>query len=278
MGKTSIEWCHYTFNPWIGCTHVSPGCEHCYAEGLASRVGGTWVTKGWRPSGQAIERGKLAVWGQRTPRLFAPGEYLQQPHAWNRAAESAGERRRVFVASMADPLELHADSAVARLQHEYRAQLWQLLKTTPALDWLLLTKRPENAKQLLPVGELPNLWLGVTAEDQRRVDERIPILLQLPAVKRFVSYEPALSAIELRPYLSGPSSSLEWIIAGAESGPRARPADLDWFRSVRDQCTSASVAFFLKQLIVNNKKRSTPALDGERWTQVPQSPLPVRAE
>jgi protein gp37 len=252
MGETTgISWTHATFNPWWGCTRVSPGCEHCYAEQLAT------------------VRRKLDVWGVDASRKSMSEAYWREPAKWNRKAAAAGERLRVFCASMADVFELLPERNVAgrATQDEARARLWPLIESTPWLDWLLLTKRPQNVYRLVPWGLHvwpSNVWLGVTAEDQRRAEERIPMLLSLPAAVRFVSHEPALGPIDLWAFLKGPvrdasldalmarpMPGVDWIITGGESGPGARPYDLAWARSVVDQCRTAGVAPFVKQLGAN---------------------------
>lgn len=274
MGEsTGIEWAHHTFNPWWGCTRVSPGCDHCYAETWAKRSGVGW--------GDGAAR-----------RLFGP-EHWRAPLKWDRAAAAAGERRRVFCASMGD-----VNDPAPELEPE-RVKLWALIRETRNLDWLLLTKRPELARRFLPWAQparssppWPNVWLGVTAEDQTRADLRLPLLRMLPAVRRFVSYEPALELVDFARHLHCESCGytprdrdqegdhhlchgipgwLDWIIAGGESGHGARPAELGWYRAVRDQCAAAGVSFFLKQHVLEGgrKKISLPVLDGRQHVDVP---------
>lgn len=233
MGKDSaIAWTDATFNPWWGCARVSPGCEHCYAEQLAT------------------VRRKLPVWGVDAERKPMSEAYWSAPLKWNREAEREGVRRRVFCASMADVFEIvpERNAAGRAVQDEARRRLWELIHATPALDWLLLTKRPENVAKLAPWApwgpiEWPrNVWLGVTAEDQKRADERIPVLLSIPARVRFVSHEPALEDVRF------PPCGLDWIITGGESGPGARPYDLDWARRVVRYGKDSGTAVFVKQL------------------------------
>jgi protein gp37 len=145
MGENSkIEWCHHTFNPWIGCQHVSPGCDHCYAEALMDHRYGKVQ---WGPHGQR-KRTSEGNW--------------KQPHRWAKAARQSGTRARVFCASLADWLDNKAP-------REWRSDLGTLIENTPELDWLLLTKRPENYEKLAPwdLDEIPPNGLGVTCEDQR---------------------------------------------------------------------------------------------------------------
>ena len=222
MGQDSkIEWTRHTFNPWIGCTKVSDGCKHCYAEQLMDK---RWHKIEWGPHG-ARKRTSDAMW--------------RQPLAWDRAAKAAGERHRVFCASLADVFE-------GRLElDEWLVDLLILIDLTPNLDWLLLTKRPENILKLLPTSlqKYPraNIWLGTSVEDSR-VTHRIDQLRECPAVVRFLSLEPLLGPL---PNLN--LDGIGWVIVGGESGPHARPMHPDWARSIRDQCQAAGVPFFFKQ-------------------------------
>lgn len=245
MGTTTkIAWCHHTFNPWRGCAKVSPGCANCYAERGAKR-------------NPAV----LGTWGPDGARVVASEAYWRQPLAWDRAAAKAGERRRVFCASLADVFEDRPDLVVPRLR------LFETIYTTPHLDWLLLTKRPEDIRRIAPLSfdmPLPNVWWGTTCEDQTRADERIPHLLAVPAAVRFLSVEPMLGPVDLGYRGAGallvdgggqrmaPSSlapaQVDWVIVGGESGPNARPCDVAWIRDVVRQCREAGVPCFVKQL------------------------------
>lgn len=231
MGQNSaIEWTNHTFNPWIGCTRVSEGCRNCYAERIAERFG-------------------VAAWGPRELRTRTADTNWKKPLTWNRKAEREGRRYRVFCASMADVFDDHPG-----IKPEWRRTLGTLIAATHRLDWLLLTKRPENIEALLavmfPDGVPPNVRIGVSVEDQATADKRIPELLAAWGGPNFVSYEPAIGGVDFNWWLNIPSnvgSVLNWIIAGSESGPGARPAHPDWFRSVRDQCQAAGVPYFFKQ-------------------------------
>ena len=242
MGEsTKIEWADHTFNCWIGCTRVSAACDFCYAERFGHRFG--------------IE------WGNN-PRRLASDSTWRQPLAWNRAAQRDGVRRRVFCASLADVFDNQVDPA-------WRYRLWDLISDCRHLDWLLLTKRPQNIAKMLPSETqqalLPNggpwpwphVWLGTTTENQEEADRRISELLAVPAAKHFISAEPLLGPINgVLNYVrlfSGrfddpPTPVLDWVIVGGESGPGARPMHPDWARSLRDQCQAAGVAFFMKQM------------------------------
>ncbi len=228
MGKDSrIEWTHHTFNPWWGCVKVSAACDHCYAEAWARRLG-------------------TDVWGPHSGRRFFGNAHWNQPVRWNKDAEASGERRRVFCASMADVFENRKDLVPHRLR------LFDLIGRTPHLDWLLLTKRIHLVRKQLPKGyEFPrNVWLGTTVEDERSAGKRLDYLLafKTPSV-RFVSCEPLLGAIDLRPYLTkgDRGTRIDWVIAGGESGAGARPMEPHWPEDLRQQCQEARVPFHFKQ-------------------------------
>lgn len=244
---TAISWCDHTFNPWWGCVKVSPACQHCYAETFSKRVG-------------------LKVWGPDSERRFFGLKHWREPVKWNAAAVKAGVRRRVFCASMADVFEDRSDLL------DERSRLFDLIDETPALDWLLLTKRPENIAQLMPTywgGKVwPNVWLGTTVENQKYADERIPRLLEVDCVVRFLSAEPLLGPLELTPDVL---LELDWIIAGGESGPKNREPEADWFRSLRDQCQAAGVYFHFKQWGGLHAKTNGRLLDGREWLEFPHA-------
>ena len=244
MGERSkIEWTDHTFSPWWGCTKVSPACDFCYAEAWARRCGFPTLWSGER-------------------REFGEKHWLE-PLKWNARAERAGRSERVFCASMADVFDTDAPAGV-------RERLWGLIEATPALNWLLLTKRIGNAARMLPAVWLdsprPNVWLGATFCNQAEVDRDLGKLLAVPAVIHFASFEPLLGPVSLRwlprwsregrPTALNPSGrtdhldglrGLGWVICGGESGPHARPMDPAWARTLRDQCVEARVPFLMKQ-------------------------------
>lgn len=240
MGKDSaISWTHHTFSPWWGCVEVSPACDNCYARDLAHRWG-------------------FEVWGTDAPRRFFGDKHWNEPLKWDKAAKKAGERHRVFCASMADICEDRADL------NPHRERLWKLIEATPNLDWMLLTKRPENYRKMLPahwtIGEnpqRPNVWLGTTAENQRRADERIPELFTVRAAVYWISAEPLLEAIDFGKYWSrevetGQLSSafvhgVDWVIVGGESGSHSKRMALEWARDIKRQCGENGAAFHFKQ-------------------------------
>lgn len=245
MGKNStIEWTDHTFNPWWGCTKVSPGCANCYAESWAKRVG-------------------EQVWGAKQDRRFFTDQHWREPLRWNADAEKDKQRRRVFCASMADVFEFRSDL------NPWRTRLWELIGQTPWLDWLLLTKRPQNIASKVPwTNNWPdNVWVGTTVEDQKRADERLPILLRLPAKCRFLSCEPLLGPVDLSAWAKKQSKHLhtiDWVIAGGESGPGARPMLPGWARQLRDQCQQFGVPFHFKQWghwapVVKPRQEGSPA-------------------
>lgn len=256
--NSKIEWTHHTFNPWVGCTKVSPACDHCYAEGWAKRSG-------------------MVQWGPHADRRRTSESNWRQPLKWNAEAERLGVRYRVFCSSLADVF----DNAVPV---QWRIALMKLICETPHLDWLLLTKRIGNASEMLETAfrsvhhkregwadnTLPNVWIGATICNQEEADRDIPKLLAVPAVKRFLSMEPLLGPVDLTdvpmpesghghhefsPIITGNAlkradsskPKIDWVIVGGESGPGARPMHADWARSLRDQCHAAGVPFLFKQ-------------------------------
>lgn len=294
MGEiTKIQWTDHTFNPWRGCAKVHTGCANCYAEAQAKR-----------------NPGVLGVWGPHGSRVIASESKWREPLKWNRDAEKAGERRRVFCASLADVFEdsdlevrdsrgrfvhccerghysafdrIYAYGAECECGSLYRAatldrvrkRLFALIDATPWLDWQLLTKRPENVRRGDVVGHYrPNVWLGVSVSDQATADKYISELLKLwdltPVL--FVSAEPLVGPIDIGGAMPrckccgglgyiGPDLECgecggrgnmcpqpDWLIVGGESGPNARPCNVDWIRSIVRQCKAAGVACFVKQL------------------------------
>jgi protein gp37 len=250
MGADSkIEWTDHTFNPWLGCTKISPACANCYAEGWAKRSG-------------------LVQWGDQAQRRRTSVTSWKAPLKWNTEAKATGVRRRVFCASLADVFEDRSELLTWRLD------LFDLIRQTPHLDWLLLTKRPQNILPLVEAGARTingdddsrddllfwlgdwfgvkppeNVWLGTTVENQEQADKRIPELLKIPARVRFLSVEPMLGPINLWKWLpDSPTDTVDWVIVGGESGPNARPMAAEWLTSLRDQCLLAGVPVFIKQL------------------------------
>jgi protein gp37 len=333
--NTKIEWAHHTFNPWIGCTKVSPACKNCYAErDMDHRYGkvawgpnGTRVLTGsenwikpvrWnmlaQRRGQSMTYGEaVAVYGKELPKCEShewDNRTKDENNAWLREHGVDPLRRpRVFCASLADVFE-DWQGPITNSKGErgvidcnggwwftngpvsncyeltmdvVRQRLFALIDATPNLDWLLLTKRPENIKKMIPCrtdtscdGDCAdysldgsrcrsrkNIWLGCSVENQEYADKRIPELLKCRDLSPvlFLSCEPLLGGLEIEPFLSLDATeccpgceeigcncgAIDWVIAGGESGPEARPTDPKWFRSLRDQCQTAGVPFLFKQ-------------------------------
>lgn len=253
--KSTIEWTDHTFNPWWGCTKVSPGCVNCYAETLSNRY-------------------RYDVFGPRKTRRTFGVSYWQEPLKWNQQAEQQKTRARVFCASMADVFEDNPSI------EEERKKLWQLIDQTPMLDWLLLTKRPQNMHHFVPwQGNWPtNVWAMTSVENQEQAQLRIPTLIGVPALVHGLSVEPLIAPVDLRPWLE----HIQWVIVGGESGQNARPMQVEWVLSLRDQCVEAGVPFFFKQwgqwryeehtntaVQRVGKKASGRELQGRTWDEIP---------
>lgn len=295
--KSKIEWTDATFNPFVGCTKISPGCDHCYAESWAKRSG-------------------LVQWGPGAPRRRTSPANWRKPPQWNAErffqcdrcgwrghvpgakhdakrmvfythSSCGGDvvevRRRVFCASLADVFDNQVDP-------QWRFDLFELIDSTPNLDWLLLTKRIGNVHPMVGASceVLPNIWLGATVVNQEEADRDIPKLLATPARVRFLSMEPLLGPVNLGRWLwacCGNTTTggeymgqieevccgqpetrdvIDWVIVGGESGPGARPAQLQWIRSIVRQCRAAGVPVLVKQLghEVLDDGMSRP---GEHW-------------
>lgn len=272
--NTKIQWADHTFNPWIGCTKVSEGCKFCYAETQDNHR--KWTPEGWGP-GKPRKRTSAANW--------------KKPLKWDKEAQEEGVRSRVFCASLADVFD-------DEVPQEWRDDLWQLVQATPNLDWLLLTKRPQNIHGMVPAcwfgGEWPaNAWLGVTAENQQRADERIPLLLDCPAPVRFLSCEPLLGPLDLTQYTCSFRNTspdvitihreIAWVICGGESGPNARRMDPEWALQLQKQCRAErhfnlfSVNFFFKQAgTVLAKEWGLSDRKGGNLDEIPLESLRVR--
>jgi protein gp37 len=184
------------------------------------------------------------LWGASAPRRFFSDKHWSEPLIWNDEARSEGERKRVFCASMADVFERRSDLT------EHREKLWRLIENTPWLDWLLLTKRPQNVETMVPwKTQWPeNVWLGATIENQTWAEKRLPILLKHPAKVRFLSCEPLLGPLDLTPWIDPKRfHAIDWVIAGGESGHHARPMHPDWPKNLMKQCVDAAISFHFKQ-------------------------------
>jgi protein gp37 len=324
--NTKIEWATHTFNPWLGCSKVSPACMNCYAErDFDHRLGQVQ----WGPNGTRVLTGsenwaKPLKWNRDVQRQFevAQAQWVADCCVGTKSypePELKQFRKRVFCASLADVFEdwqgpilnskgeriliaCNGDSYFTSgpvsnsrdlTMDVVRQRLFALIDATPNLDWLLLTKRPENIRKMWPAVGFPgagvpgtlgrqlhlsNVWLGTSVENQEYADKRIPELLKCRDLSPvlFLSCEPLLGPIDLSypdslypdgpeyccsgfecgcrglpidppAYLNKAFGGVDWVIAGGESGPQARPSDPDWFRSLRDQCQAAGVPFLFKQ-------------------------------
>ena len=238
--ETKIQWADSTWSPWRGCTKVSPGCANCYAETLAKR-------------NPAVMGG----WGKGAPRVMAKN--WDEPMRWQKRTSMDMPRPRVFP-SLCDWLDDEVPT-------EWLARFLQLIWDTPSIDWLLLTKRPELwAKRMrdcitptvasrpaldwLKGAPPPNVWFGVSAEDQTRAEYRINAMADIPAIVRWVSAEPLLGPIDFTQWLTESRNQrlVEWIVVGGESGPNARPCHAHWIRTIVGKCREELVPVFVKQV------------------------------
>ncbi len=258
---SKIEWTDATWNPVVGCTKVSPGCQHCYAEKMGARLAAmACSTKRKNPPSESAlaytkaikmwfdPKTEKSFWRDWSGKTVCIESALEIPLHWRKS-------RMIFVCSMGDlPLA----------PYEFFVKVMTVIKQCPQHTFQILTKRPEMLLQhctsLYEHGSPPdNLWLGATVCNQPEADKKIPILLQIPAAVRFVSIELMLGAMDIRQYLKAwgdpfkedrvtTNAPLNWVILGGESGPGARPCKLEWVRSVVNQCRTASVPVFVKQL------------------------------
>lgn len=278
--RSAIEWTDSTFNPWMGCTKVGPGCDHCYAEALIDQRYGKahWGAGQPRVRTSASNWHGPVAWNRRTfyecldcGRRFAPPQkdgFVTCPGCGKFGGKMVSDeadasrvkqvRRRVFCASLADVFDNEVDPA-------WRADLFRLISGTPKLDWLLLTKRVGNVERMMKEagygyterGLVPlpaNIWLGATVVNQEEADRDIPKLLAVPARVRFLSIEPMLGPVDLAMHFGAAPAHedlrglLHWVIAGGESGPQARPLHIEWVESLLEQCKAAGVPCLVKQL------------------------------
>jgi len=240
--KTAISWCDHSWNPWQGCHKVSAGCANCYMYSEKIRYG-------QRPN---------EVVRSKPPTFNAP------------LSKKWAEPARVFTCSWSDFFIEEADA--------WRADAWDIIRRTPHLTYQILTKRPERIAAALPAdwgAGWPNVWLGVSVENQEAAFKRLPPLIEAPATARFVSAEPLLGPVDLSPWLIADLGArgrariglLHWVIVGGESGDRARPCDVAWIRELVDQCCHADVAVFVKQL------GAVPVMTEAAWRAARPTPL-----
>ncbi len=246
--NSPIQWTHHSFNPWWGCQEISPGCAHCYARTDAKR---------YAP--------RITLWGPNSERRFFGDAHGHGPVKWNKRCAKAGIRERVFCASMADVFDNHPGVGATR------ARLFSLIRDTPNLDWLLLTKRIGNVMRQIAAAadwhfdhgdrdtagwltdwykhNIPpkNVWLGASVVNQEEADRDIEKLLEIPARIRFLSCEPLLGPLNLERYLRQ-SIAIDWVIVGGESGHGARPMNISWAVTILANCHGDGVPAFMKQL------------------------------
>lgn len=273
MGEqTLISWTHATFNLWIGCWKIDPECKHCYAAARDHRFGGEH-------------------WGREAPRQWTSENYWKQLERWDRKAREDGVRRRVFVGSLMDWAETHPVAEVQAEMNRRRSRFFEIARTTTNLDFLLLTKRIEDARKYLPWYALgcirdsawPNIWVGTTAGTVPTLREHARELRRLHAFRRFISCEPMLEDIPRKEWnvALGPEIDLgdggmtecwpiDLLIVGAESGKERRPMQLDWVRTAREAALAHGVKFHFKQSIENGKVRHLPVLDGRVHDAMPE--------
>lgn len=288
--KTKIEYVTDSWNPVIGCSQISPGCDNCYAIKMASRINNMMPEK---------SRYKNIVRdGKWTGEISLSYQTIMQPYHWKKP-------RRVFVCDMGDLF-------FEKIHYSMIYGIISTIARNPVHTFLILTKRPKRMKEFFSrfspdiktylntlniPWPIPNLWLGVTAENQQMAEYRIPLLLKTPAIKRFVSYEPALGPLDLTKLetldISGtiminalkgtswykdldtnrydiPVNKPDWIICGCESGPGHREMKTEWARSVKNQCEKYNIPFFLKQVYMGHKLIKMPQLDGTIYNQIPR--------
>ncbi len=259
---TKIEWADVTWNPQGGCSVVSAGCTNCYAIDMAWRLQAMGHEQ---YAGTTRKSGKRVVW---TGKVVMNEDALTKPLRWRK-------KRRVFVNSMSDMF--HPD-----IPESFIRKVWDVMAKTPKHDYLILTKRPEYMKEIL-VGKgypvLPNVWLGTSVENSSTI-QRINVLREIPAIVRFVSFEPLIGSV--RPvietgYSPLPSlAGIHWAIVGGESGARARPIEEQWIDEIYDACRAAGCAFFFKQWgsfgadgVKRSKKLNGREYKGQTWDEMP---------
>ncbi len=286
MGKTSIEWTETSWNPLRGCSRVSEGCRHCYAEVVANRFKGP---------GMPYE-GLIGKGGQWNGQIQLIHSKLREPFSWRKS-------RRVFVNSMSDLFH-------ENVPFSFICDVFLVMSQCPEHTFQILTKRADRMREFFDDAEdavrtslniiddpnqppfewpLRNVWLGVSVEDQINADNRLPELLQCPAEVHWVSAEPLLGPIDLTEFLdtmlwatsdSPMTHFLNWVVVGGESGPHARSMEPFWVQSLRDQCNAAGTAFFFKQwgeyapnckgkMLRMGKKNAGRFLDGREWNEYP---------
>jgi protein gp37 len=246
MADSSIEWTDATWNPVAGCSVISPGCTNCYAMRMAARLEAMGVDK-YR--GLTRKSGRRYVW---TGKIRCDQTALDAPRSW-------AKPRRIFVNSMSDLFH-------EEVKATFVAQVWTVMAETPRHTYQILTKRPDRmldviVSQSLPL--LPNVWLGTSVEDDHVLD-RIDILRRVPAIVRFISFEPLIGSV-----VGANLDGIKWVIVGGESGPRARPMQPEWVDEIELLCQSTGAKFFFKQWGGKNKKATGRRYRGRLWDDMP---------
>ncbi|MGO9572524.1 MAG: DUF5131 family protein [Desulfomonilaceae bacterium] len=243
MSKTKIQWTNATWNTLTGCTPVSPGCANCYAKKHTLRL-------------QCNPNPKIAHKYRNGFDLTVHPQYLDQPLRWS-------SPRMVFVNSMSDTFH-------HQVPEDYLQRLFEVMAASPRLVFQILTKRAERLAEVGPVLQWPdNVWVGITVESADYL-YRLDLLRQVPATRRFVSFEPLIGEIgDIN--LEG----IHWVILGGESGSKARPMDLQWARDIRDQCMDSEVPFFFKQAGGRGREKGGRRLDGQEWNEFPTRVTPA---
>jgi protein gp37 len=269
--NTHIQWCDATVNAVVGCSRFRDGCDNCYAISMVRRMAGM-------PAHQENYEGLVEDGDWTGDVAFLPGQ-LEKPKRWKKP-------RRIFMNSLGDWF-------YGGVEDEWRDAAWEMMKVCCGHTFIILTKRPWTMKRYIERrGEvLPNLWLGVSVENQKRADFRVPILVETPAAKRVVSVEPMLGPVDLSDDLI---TDIDWVICGGETGTKARPMHPDWARGLRDQCIETRIPFWFKQwgeweqaigggvcierthdfddgtvMIRVGRKAAGDFLDDQQWHQVP---------
>ena len=245
MTSSKIEWTENTWNPVAGCSIISPGCQNCYAMRMAARLEAMGTEKYFnltRKTGDKIK------WNGN---IYLDHTALKQPYSWKKA-------RRIFVNSMSD---LFHDDVSA----DFIGRVWKVMEETPQHEYQILTKRPERMKSILtslPV--LENVWIGVSVESAE-YNNRINVLRNTPGHVKFISFEPLIGSV-----VGADLKDIDWAIVGGESGPSARPMDIDWVEQIRSICEKSGTAFFFKQWGGVNKKKTGRELNGRTWDEYPE--------
>lgn len=246
MENSKVAWCHHTHNFWWGCMKKASECKNCYAETIANAYG----KKVFGPAGT-------------TPRWLLSEAAWKKPYKWNRDAQKQGKRLRIFCASMSDMFEENP------ILVESQQRAFKVIEETEWLNWLILTKRPENILKMIPAswnGAMPDhVSIGTSAGTQKTALENVPELLKVKAIVHFVSCEPQLERVDFTPWLP----DLQWMICGGESGVKHRHFDPEWARDLQQQCQCAQVPFFFKQHGGRYHDSGGDLLDGREWKEFP---------